>query len=258
MLLSVDIGNTNIKLGVYRGEVLVQNWRVVTERFKLADEYAVLVRNLLEMSGLDMHDITGCAVSCVVPPLTGQFRELARRYLNVEPVMVSARVRTGLRFLVDPPHDEIGSDRICNSLAAHSLYQGPVIAIALGTATAFDVITGDGEYVGGAIAPGIGISAEALFRSAARLYQIELVPPPHAIGKSTTHYMQSGLLFGYAGLIEGLVSRMEHELGQSCTVVATGGLADVIANETTAITTVEPYLTLEGIRLIYEMNRSAE
>lgn len=256
MLLTVDIGNTNIKLGLYQGARLVTNWRIVTDRFKLADEYAVLVRNLLAMEHLDMSQIDGCSISCVVPPLTGQFRELCQRYLKVEPVMVSARVHTGLRYLVDPPHEEIGSDRIANSLAAHRLYAGPVIAIAFGTATAFDIITGDGEYVGGAIAPGIGISAEALFRSAARLYQVELVRPPQVIGKNTIHYMQSGLILGYAGLVEGLVNRMQQELGENCTIVATGGLADVIAAETPAITAVEPYLTLEGLRLIYEMNRA--
>jgi type III pantothenate kinase len=254
MLLTVDIGNTNIKLGLYEKDWLVHNWRLSTERFKLADEYAVLVRSLLAMSELDISCITGCAISCVVPPLTGQFRELARRYLNVEPVMVSTRVHTGLTFLVDPPHDEMGPDRVANSLAAHHLYNGPVIAIAFGTATAFDVITEKGEYVGGAIAPGIGISAEALFRTAARLYQVELVRPANAIGKNTPQYMQSGLILGYAGLVEGLVARMQRELGHDCTVVATGGLADIIADETEAIDIVEPYLTLEGIRLVYKMH----
>jgi type III pantothenate kinase len=253
MLLAIDIGNTNIKLGMYQGQQLLIDWRVVTERFKLADEYAVLVRNLLEMSGLELSHITGCAISCVVPPLTGQFRELAQRYLGVEPVMVSPTLWTGLLYDVDPPH-EMGSDRIANSLAAYHRYGGPVIAIAFGTATAFDVITADGVYQGGAIAPGIGISAEALFRSAARLYQVELKRPPNAIAKNTVHYMQSGLILGYAGLVEGLVNRMQHELEEQCTVVATGGLADVIAGETSAIHVVEPYLTLEGLRLFYEMN----
>jgi type III pantothenate kinase len=255
MLLAIDIGNTNIKMGVYQGQHLVQHWRVVTERFKLADEYAVLVRNLLAMHDLEMAHINGCVISCVVPPLTSQFIDLAQRYLNVEPLLVTPQTYTGLRYSVDPPH-EMGSDRIANSLAAHRLTIGPVIAIAFGTATAFDVITSDGEYVGGAIAPGIGISAEALFRMAARLYQIELVRPPSAIARNTVHYMQSGLILGYAGLVEGLVGRMQRELGRSCTVIATGGLADVIANETDAVHMVEPYLTLEGLRLIYEMNLS--
>lgn len=257
MLLTVDIGNTNIKMGVYQGEHLITNWRVETDRFKLADEYAVLVRNLLTMHNLDMAAISGCAISCVVPPLSSQFLDLAQRYLKVEPVVVSPYIRTGLRYPAETMH-ELGSDRIANSLAAHHHYSGDVISIAFGTATAFDVITADGEYLGGAIAPGIGISAEALFRTAARLYQIELVRPPRVIGKNTVHHMQAGLILGYAGLVEGLVNRMQKELGRVCTVIATGGLADVIAKETEAIMVVQPYLTLEGLRLIYHMNRSAE
>lgn len=256
MLLAVDIGNSNIKLGVYQNSQLLTHWRLATERFKLADEYAVLVNNLLSMAGLDIGSLDGCSISCVVPPLTSQFLELSRRYLNVEPILVSSRVTCGLRYEVEQPHDEIGPDRIANSLAAHHLNEGPVIAIAFGTATAFDVITGDGAYIGGAIAPGIGISAEALFRSAARLYQVELTRPPQAIATNTIHYMQSGIILGYAGLVEGLVGRMQREMDQECTVVATGGLADVIAKETNAINSVEPYLTLEGLRLIYEMNVS--
>ncbi|NJP04487.1 MAG: type III pantothenate kinase [Chloroflexaceae bacterium] len=253
MLLTVDIGNTNIKLGVYDHDTLVAYWRIVTDRCKLADEYAVLVHNLLKMSHLDMSSLRGCVISCVVPPLTSQFRDLAQRYLQVEPIVLGLHVETGLRYLVDTPN-ELGADRIANSLAAYHLVQGPVIAIALGTATAFDVVNGQGEYIGGAIAPGISISAEALFRSAARLYQVELIRPPQVIGKNTVHYIQSGLILGYAGLVEGLVKRMQTELGEPCTVVATGGLAEVIAQETQSITHVEPYLTLEGLRLIYTMN----
>jgi type III pantothenate kinase len=254
MLLAIDIGNTNIKLGVYKETQLVNNWRISTERFKLADEYAVLVRSLFAMTGIDIAQIVGCAISCVVPPLTAQFRELAQKYLHLDPVIVSPGIQTGLRYLIDTPN-ELGSDRIANSLAAYHKFGGPVIAIAFGTATAFDVITADGAYIGGAIAPGVGISAEALFRSAARLYQVELVRPPQVIGKNTVHYIQSGLILGYAGLVEGLVNRMQQEMGRSCAVVATGGLAEAIANETAAISAVEPYLTLEGLRLIYEMNR---
>jgi type III pantothenate kinase len=168
-------------------------------------------------------------------------------------VIIGPGVATGLRYSIDTPN-ELGSDRIANSVAAYRRHGGPVIAVAFGTATAFDVIIAGGEYVGGAIAPGIGIAADALFRLAARLYQVELVRPPQVIGKNTVHYMQSGLILGYAGLVEGLVRRMQAELGGACSVVATGGLAEVIAGETDAITVVEPYLTLEGVRLIYEMN----
>lgn len=254
MLLTIDIGNTNIKMGVYEGDRLIHHWRVVTERLKLADEYAVLVQNLFAMAGFDRFDVTGCAISCVVPPLNSEFTDLARRYLDVEPIVAGLDVETGLTYDVETPY-ELGADRITNSLAAYRRYGGPVISVAFGTATAFDVVTGEGCYVGGAIAPGVQISAEALFRSAARLYHVELSRPPQVIGKNTMHYMQSGLILGYTGLIEGLVARIEHELGEQCTVVATGGMANVIARETDAITVVEPFLTLEGLRLIYELNR---
>jgi type III pantothenate kinase len=255
MLLTIDIGNTNIKIGVYQDERLTAHWRVTTERHRLADEYLVLLHNLFDLGGIDPREIDGCAISCVVPPLTGEFRTLCRTYFHVEPLMVNATTPTGLRYNVDTPA-ELGADRIANSLAAFRRYGGPVIVLAFGTATTFDVITADGEYIGGAIAPGIGISADALFRLAAKLYQVELVRPPGVIGKNTIHHMQSGVILGYAGLVEGLVHRMQAELGTSCPVVATGGLAELIAAETEAITTVEPYLTLEGLRLIYEMNRS--
>jgi len=255
MLLTIDIGNTNIKIGVYQDERLTAHWRVTTERHRLADEYLVLLHNLFDLGGIDPREIDGCAISCVVPPLTGEFRTLCRTYFRVEPLMVNATTPTGLRYNVDTPA-ELGADRIANSLAAFRRYGGPVIVLAFGTATTFDVITADGEYIGGAIAPGIGISADALFRLAAKLYQVELVRPPSVIGKNTIHHMQSGVILGYAGLVEGLVNRMQAELGTSCPVVATGGLAELISAETEAITTVEPYLTLEGLRLIYEMNRS--
>lgn len=257
MLLTIDIGNTNIKLGVYEGDVLLHHWRVATDRLRLADEYAVLVRSLFRMSGLDVRVINGCAISCVVPPLTSQFRELCHNVLDIDPVIIGPGIHTGLTYQIDTP-GELGSDRVANSIAAFGKYGGPVIAIAFGTATAFDIIIAEGVYIGGAISPGIGISADALFRLAAKLYQVELVRPPNVIGKNTVHYIQSGLIIGYAGLVEGLVRRMQEELGGPCQVVATGGLAEVIAGETDAISAVEPYLTLEGLRLIYYMNRSDE
>jgi type III pantothenate kinase len=255
MLLTIDIGNTNTKIGAYVGDRLVAHWRVATERLKLADEYAVLIHKLFEISKLDIRDVIGCAVSCVVPPLTNQFRELCRHYLRVDPVMIGPDTRTGLHYAIDTPN-ELGADRRANSVAAFRHHGGPVIAIAFGTATAFDIIDASGTYIGGAIAPGIGISADALFRMAARLYQVELIRPPSVIGKNTVHYMQSGLILGYAGLVEGLVRRMEAEIGRPCAVVATGGLAEVIAGETGEIDHVEPFLTLEGLRIIYEMNQA--
>jgi pantothenate kinase (EC 2.7.1.33) len=208
MLLTIDIGNTNIKIGVYQDERLTAHWRVTTERHRLADEYLVLLHNLFDLGGIDPREIDGCAISCVVPPLTGEFRTLCRTYFHVEPLMVNATTPTGLRYNVDTPA-ELGADRIANSLAAFRRYGGPVIVLAFGTATTFDVITADGEYIGGAIAPGIGISADALFRLAAKLYHVELVRPPSVIGKNTIHHMQSGVILGYAGLVEGLVHRMQ-------------------------------------------------
>ncbi len=251
MLLAIDIGNTNIKCGIYDGASLLAHWRVATDRLRLADEYAVMIRNLLSLRGFDFQAIQGCVVSSVVPPLTGQFRELCRTYLEVEPLFIDHQTPTGLRYHVDNPA-ELGTDRIANSLAAFRRYGGPVIVISFGTATTFDVVDDSGAYIGGAIAPGLGISADALFRLAARLYQVEMVRPPSVIGTNTMHHMQSGVIYGYAGLVEGIVSRMHREIGIACTVVATGGNAETIASETSVISAVLPYLTLEGLRLIYE------
>lgn len=256
MLLTIDIGNTNIKIGVYDGTNLIAHWRIATERQRLADEYASLVRNLFIMGGIRIEDLQGCAISCVVPPLTSQFRDMVRTYLNLDPLFASSRVEVGLTYQIDTPH-ELGADRVCNSLAAYRKYGSPVIAVAFGTATALDVIVGEGEYIGGAIAPGIGISADALFRLAAKLYSVELVRPPSVIGKNTVHYIQSGLILGYAGMVEGLVRRISDELGARPRVVATGGLADVLAGETDAIDVVEPMLTLEGLRMMYELNSAS-
>ncbi len=260
MLITIDIGNTNTKIAAYVGSNRVAHWRLSTQRHKLTDEYAVLVRSLFELQGIDITQIEGCAISCVVPPLTGVFTELSRSYLNVEPVVIGPGIKTGMRLLIDTPR-ELGADRVANSVAAFRRYGGPVIAIAFGTATAFDVISADGDYIGGAIAPGIGISAEALFRAAAKLYQVELTRPPRVIGKNTMHYMQSGIVLGYAGLVEGLITRMWQELGQRGIVVATGGqaevIADIIAGETQVIDHVDPWLTHEGLQLIYHINRGS-
>lgn len=258
MLLVIDIGNTHIKLGLYDGAELAVVWRLSTERHKLTDEYAVLVRDLFELRGYDLTHVDGCALSCVVPPLTKVFVELARQYLKVEPVVIGPGVKIGMRLLIDTPR-ELGADRVANSVAAFRRYGGPTIVIAFGTATAFDVISAEGDYIGGSIAPGVGIAAEALFRSAAKLYQVELVKPPRVIGKNTVHYMQSGIVLGYTGLVEGLITRMWQELGTHGTVVATGGMAEVIAEviagETHVIDHIVPYLTLEGLRRIYDLNQ---
>lgn len=261
MLLAFDIGNTNIKLGLFDGEELAYYWRIATERQRLTDEYAVVVLNLLAQRGITLDAVHGCAISCVVPPLTGVFTELARGYLQVEPVVIGPGTKMGMRLLVETPR-ELGADRVANSVAAFRRYGGPTIAIAFGTATAFDVISSDGDYLGGSIAPGIGIAAEALFGAAAKLYQVELVRPPRVIGKNTVHCLQSGIVLGFAGLVEGIVNRVWEELGQRGTVVATGGMAEVIANviaeETHVIDHIVPYLTLEGVRMVYDLNKVAQ
>jgi type III pantothenate kinase len=253
-LLAFDIGNTNIKIGVFAGDSLAAHWRIATERRKLADEYAILLLALFASHDLAAADIGGCVISCVVPPLSSTFLELCRSYLGIEPVVVSHAIETGVRLEIENVH-EVGADRLANVLATYRLYGGPAIAIAFGTATVFDVISADGAYLGGAIAPGLGIAADALFQLAARLYQVELEPPPHAIGCNTVEALQSGLMLGYAGLVEGLVRRIQAELGQEAYVVATGGLAGVIASQTDAIKTVNDQLTLLGLRFIYELNR---
>lgn len=258
MLLAIDIGNTNIKLGLYDGAELAVVWRLSTERHKLMDEYAVLVRNLFELRGYDLSSVHGCAIACVVPTLTNVFVELARQYLRVEPIVIGPGVKTGLRLLIDTPR-ELGADRVAHALAAYRRYGAPVIVVEFGTATVFDVVSRDGDYIGGVIAPNIVISAEALARSAAKLYQVDVVRPPRVIGKNTVQYMQSGIVFGYAGLVEGLVHRIWDELGERAPVVATGGLAglimDALPPEHKIIDHVADYLVLEGVRLIFELNQ---
>jgi type III pantothenate kinase len=254
VLLCIDVGNTNTKFVLFKGNDLVTSWRVSTNRAQLTDEYAMLLLNLFAAQSIALQDVTGCAISCVVPPLTPVMTDLARRYLRQEPVVVGPGVRTGVRIRIDYPA-EAGADRVTNAAATFRLYGGPAIAIAFGTATAFDAINAEGDYLGGAIAPGLATGAEALFRFAARLPQVELARPPHAIGKNTIHAMQSGLILGYAGLVEGLVKRLGAELGPRVRVIATGGLAELVAAETSIIEKVEPHLTAIGLRLIYELNR---
>ncbi len=259
MLLAIDVGNTNIKLGLYDSDERREVWRLSTQRHKLMDEYAVLVHNLFELRGYDMSSVSGCAIACVVPPLTDVFVELARKYLQVEPVVVGPGIKTGLRLMIDTPR-ELGADRVAHAVAAYRRYGGPVIVVEFGTATVFDVVSRDGDYIGGVIAPNIVISAEALGKTAAKLYQVEVVRPPRVIGKNTVQYMQSGIVFGYAGLVEGLVHRIWKELGERTTVVATGGLSDLIIDALSTgdqvIDHVAEHLVLEGLRVIYELNQA--
>src|SRR5512136_1339 len=252
MLLTLDISNTSIKAGVFRGDELLANWRIATERHKLTDDYGMLLLNLLQASGILADEITGVSLSCVVPPLRSVFEELAHKYLQRTPVIVGPGIKTGVKLAVDNPR-EVGADRVVNSLATYRLYGGPAIAIAFGTATVFDCISAQGEYVGGAIAPGMATALESLTRSAAQLFQVELVRLPKAIGKNTVTAMQSGLVLGFAGMVEGLVKRLKAELGEA-RVIATGGLADVIAPATDVIDVVDLHLTLTGLKLIYDLN----
>jgi len=254
MLLAIDIGNTNIACGIFKGETLRATWNISTGINKTADEYAVLLLNLLQREGLALSDIHHAVIACVVPPLQSTFEELNLRYFGISPLVVGPGVKTGVRICTDNPR-EVGADRIVNAAAAHRLYGGPLIVIDFGTATTFDAISKEGDYLGGAIAPGISIATEALFERASKLPRVELIPPEHAIGKDTVATMQSGIIFGYVGLIEVLVTRVRRELGGKAYVVATGGFAEVIGRETRVIDTVNLHLTLIGLRLIHEMNR---
>ncbi len=255
MLLVVDVGNTDTTLGVFEGEELRATWQIATDIHRLADEHAALLFNLLHRQSLDTPDIKEVALCCVVPPLIAAFNELFQRYFNISPLVVGSGIKTGVRIRMDNPR-EVGPDRIVNAAAAHHLYGGPIIITDLGTATTFDTVSKEGDYLGGAIAPGMGTAAEALFMRAAMLPRVELIHPKHAIGTSTIAAMQSGIIFGYVGLIEGIVARIQQELGEKAKVVATGGYAELIAKETPIIDVVDPNLTLIGLRLIYLMNKA--
>ena len=255
MLLVIDIGNTDTTLGVFEGKELRATWHMATSIHRMADEYAALLLNLLHHRGLDAPDIKEVALCSVVPPLIATFDELCQRYFHISPLVVGAGVKTGVRIRMDNPR-EVGADRIANAAAAHHLYGGPIIVTDLGTATTFDTVSKEGDYLGGAIAPGIVTAAEALFTQAAMLPRVELVHPKRAIGTSTIAAMQSGIIFGYVGLIEGMVARIQQELGEKAKVVATGGFAELMAKETAVIDVVNPDLTLIGLRLVYLMNKA--
>ena len=254
MLLAIDIGNTNVVLGLYDGKSLKDSWRAATDPRRTADEYAVMIYDFLARRGYRIEQLNDCVISSVVPALTPVFRELAHRYWEIDPLFAGIQVELGLKVLTDSP-GEVGADRIVNSVAAKAIYGAPAIVIDFGTATTWDVISRDGDYIGGAIAPGVGISAEALASRAARLHRIELTFPPSAIGRSTDAAMRAGILFGYVGMIEGLTGRIQNELGGGARVIATGGLARIIASQTKVIEIVNEDLTLEGLRLIWERNR---
>ncbi|MFQ5826208.1 MAG: type III pantothenate kinase [Dehalococcoidia bacterium] len=257
MLLAIDIGNTKIALGVFQGEELRATWSIASGLHRLTDEYAAILLNLLPRQGIDISQIHHAVLCSVVPPLISTFEELCQRYLEISPLAVEAGVKTGVRVSTDNPR-EVGADRVVNSAAAYKLYGGPVIIIDLGTAMTFDVVSREGEYLGGAIAPGMEIASEALFMRTAKLPRVELERPKHAIGRNTVAAMQSGIIFGYIGLIENIVARLRQELGGKATTVATGGQADIFIRETKAIDIVNPHLTLIGLKLIYELNSPGE
>jgi type III pantothenate kinase len=254
MLLAIDIGNTNITFGLYEGERLGPCWRIRTIHEKMPDEYGILIDKLFRHRGYDPEQVTGIAVASVVPPLTPVFQQVCRDYVGQAPLVVDAGVRTGVRVRYDNPRD-VGADRVVDAAAVWKLYGAPACIVDFGTGTTFDAVSAEGDYLGGAIAPGIGIAARALFERTAKLPRVELVRPPSAIGRNTPHAIQSGLLFGYVGLVEGMVARFKAELGPDTKIIATGGLAEIIARETDVIDVVDPWLTLHGLRIVYELNR---
>jgi type III pantothenate kinase len=261
MLLAIDVGNTNIVLGVFEGPRLTQSWRLATLRERTADELGILVTHLFANTGVPLDRVSGIILSSVVPPLTRTMEEMAERYFGHTPLTVDPGTNTGMPVLYSPPSD-VGADRVVNGVAAYEAYgratQSPVIVVDFGTATTFDAISGAGEYLGGVICPGIGISADALFQRAARLPRVDVRKPPAVIGDTTVTSMQSGLFFGYVSMVDGIVTRMRAELdrGKRSACIATGGMADIIASETTVIERVDPDLTLQGLRLIWERNKS--
>lgn len=260
LLIVVDIGNTNIHLGLWHNGAWVTSWRARTIADKMPDEYAVLVRNFLNSADVGYRSVDGVIIGSVVPPLTSAFIEMSKRYLHLDPVVVTNKLDLGVKVAIDQP-EQAGADRIVNAAAVIALYGGPAIVIDFGTATTFDVVSSNGEYRGGAICPGIGLAHDALVNRAARLHKVDIAPPPNPIGGNTIHAMQSGLFWGYVGLIEGLVQRLKAQMvaqgePEPIKVIATGGLAPLFRDHTNVIERVAPELTLDGLRIIYELNQS--
>jgi len=254
MLLVIDVGNTNIVLGIYNGERLEREWRIATDKAKTPDEYGILVHSLFDLSGRRFDDITDIIISSVVPTMTGVLERLARQFFKLKPYVVGPGIKTGMVIQYDNPR-EVGADRIVNAVAGYEKYRTALIIVDFGTATTFDYVNRRGEYCGGAIAPGLAISMEALFQKASKLPRVEVTKPPQVIARNTVNSMQSGIVFGYVGLVDGIVTRMKGEAKDNPKVIATGGLAALIAPETRTIDAVEEYLTLEGLRILYERNR---
>jgi type III pantothenate kinase len=254
MLLTIDVGNTNITLGIYEGDKLGPRWRLATNHSLMPDEYGIKFLAMLRHANLYPKDITGICMASVVPPVTGKIVDACKTYFLQNPLVVGVGIKTGVRILYEDPK-AVGADRIVDCAAVQRLYGGPACVVDFGTGTTFDAISAEGDYLGGAISPGIGISADALFQRAAKLSRVDLSRPPSVIGRNTPHALQSGLLFGYVGLVEGMIKRFREELGPEMKVIATGGLSEVIALETKVLEIVAPWLTLDGLRIIWGLNQ---
>lgn len=254
MLLVIDIGNTNTVLGLYDGDRLIHHWRLATSRSRTSDEYAVLMRQMFDMAGAELGKVDGCIVSCVVPPMLSVFTTLVERYCQIEALVIGPGIRTGMPILYENPR-EVGADRIVNAVAAYERYQQATIVVDFGTATTFDAISSDGRYLGGAISPGVAISAEALFQRASKLPRVDITPPTKVIGRNTVGSMQAGVVFGYCALVDGMVRRIEAEYGESMKVIATGGLSGMFAEMSETIDDYDPDLTLTGLKILYERNQ---
>jgi len=254
MLLVIDVGNSNIVLGVYDGTLLLRSWRLSTDKSRTSDEYAVLLHSLFDQAELGFSAVKASIISSVVPPLTGVMEAISHDFFNLSPYVVGPGIKTGMPIHYDNPR-EVGADRIVNAVAGYEKHKCPLVIVDFGTATTFDYVNGKGEYCGGAIAPGLAISVEALFQRASKLPRIDIIKPPNVIAKNTVNSMQAGIFYGYVGLVDGIVENIRAESHEDFRVIATGGLANLIAPESKTIDEVDDNLTLEGLRILYERNR---
>ncbi len=254
MLLVIDVGNSNIVLGVYDSEVLIHSWRLSTDKSRTSDEYAVLLHSLFDQAGISFLAVKASIISSVVPPLTGVMEAISHDFFNLTPYVVGPGIKTGMPIHYDNPR-EVGADRIVNAVAGYEKHKCPLVIVDFGTATTFDYVNGKGEYCGGAIAPGLAISVEALFQRASKLPRIDIIKPPHVIAKNTVNSMQAGIFYGYVGLVDGIVEHIQAESNEAFRVIATGGLAALIAPESKTIDEIDENLTLEGLRILHERNR---